>query len=419
MTPGRRRDGSACPLAEPSVCGARRPPLTTAMAKRLTPAMLDVTNTSRPARLPRRRRRMVMAVLPSSARGPLPKIAPLLIRAFEESGWRVEQTYWGGRKRSESSAEKFFGRLVDLVVALSRLAVSPGAILFVNSSHSWRSLLRDIPLLAGARCMRHGSVVLLHGSEPELVSSSPRSPFALASGALVRCADAVMLLSTEELELWRESVPHGRYFLVSNPFEATTRQVSRTAHEPPTVLYVGRLMKAKGVFDLLEAFSRVRQTDACDLSLVGDGPDVARLGAWLREHGLTNQVRMCNYAEGPDLARRYDSADIFVLPTYWSEGFPTVLTEAMDAGLAIVTTRIRGMADHLVDGVNCLFVRPRDPEGLAAAVSRLLHDPDLRRSMGKANRQEVASFAPGVVVGDYLRALDYVAESRARGNRRR
>jgi glycosyltransferase involved in cell wall biosynthesis len=352
-----------------------------------------------------------MAVLPPSARGPLPKIAPLLVRALEDSGWMVTQTYWGGRSGSESGATKLFGRLVDLAVALGRLAGRPGAILFVNSAHSWRGLLRDIPLLAGARCLRHGSVVLLHGSAPELLAASPRSPFAWASRAFARCADAVLVLSTEELDRWREGAPAGHFFLVSNPFEATMRDMPRTAHEPPGVLFVGRLMREKGVFDLAEAFRRVRQTEACGLSLVGDGPDAAQLGAWLREQGLIDQAPIHGYAEGPDLARHYESADIFVLPTYWSEGFPTVLAEAMDAGLAIVTTRMRGMADHLTDGVNCLFVEPRDPEGLAAAVTRLIRDPDLRSSMGEANREKVAAFAPDVVVADYLRTLDHVTQS--------
>jgi len=352
-----------------------------------------------------------MAVLPPRARGPLPKIAPLLVRALEDAGWSVDQTCWGARSGSESPARKLFGRLVDLLTALGRLAARPGAVLFVNSAHSWQGLLRDIPLLAGARCLRHGSVILLHGSAPELVAASPRSPFARASRALARSADAVLLLSTEELEGWRETAPAGHYFFVANPYEPTMRPAPRPAGRPPTLLFVGRLMEEKGVVDLAEAFCRVRQTDACRLAVVGDGPDAARLGALIEERGLAGDARLCGYAEGADLAGHYESADVFVLPTYWSEGFPTVLAEAMDAGLAIVTTRSRGMADHLADGVNCLFVRPRDPEDIAAAVTRLLRDPDLQRSMGEANRDKVAGFAPGVVVTDYVRALEHAAST--------
>lgn len=352
-----------------------------------------------------------MAVLPPRARGPLPKIAPLLVQALEEAGWRVDQTYWGGRDASERRVRKLFSRLIDLAAALGRLVASPGAILFVNSAHSWRGLVRDIPLVAGARCLRHGSVVLLHGSSPELACASPRSPFAYASRALARSADAILLLSTEELELWRTCAPAGRFFRVSNPFETTVGDVPRTGHRRPKILFVGRVLKEKGVFDLAEAFSRVRQSEDCELSIVGDGPDAAQLSGWIRDNGLSEHAHMHGYAEGPALARHYEDADIFALPSYWPEGFPTVLAEAMDAGLAVVTTRRRGMADHLTEGVNCFFVQPRDPDGLAQALTQLLREPDLRRSMGEANRLAAASFAPRVVVAGYLRALDDVEQA--------
>lgn len=75
--------------------------------------------------------------------------------------------------------------------------------------------------------------------------------------------------------------------------------------------------------------------------------------------------------------RQYQRADIFVLPG-WSEGFPTVVAEAMDVGLLIVRAREQGMADHLAKRVNALLVPPRDPPGLAAAIDRLLEDASLR-----------------------------------------
>jgi glycosyltransferase involved in cell wall biosynthesis len=172
-------------------------------------------------------------------------------------------------------------------------------------------------------------------------------------------------------------------------------------------LFVGRIIEAKGVFDLLEAFEEVAQTDSCRLSLVGDGEDRPAVSEWVREHGLSDRVDLPGYVDGNDLVQQYLDAAVFVLPTY-SEGFPTVISEAMDAGLPIVTTPCRGMADRLAEGVNCLFVQPRDPHGLAVAVLRLLHDADLREIMGDANRRTVEAFAPEVAVRDYLRALESV-----------
>jgi len=77
----------------------------------------------------------------------------------------------------------------------------------------------------------------------------------------------------------------------------------------------------------------------------------------------------------------------------------------MSIGLPIVTTRLRGMADHLKEGVNALFVPPRAPSALADALGRLLEDDGLRRRMSTANRAKVRDFEPVRAAEIYLRAL--------------
>ena len=80
----------------------------------------------------------------------------------------------------------------------------------------------------------------------------------------------------------------------------------------------------------------------------------------------------------------------------------------MNAGLPIVATATRGIADHLVEGSNALFISPRDPAALARALERLLSEPALRAQMGNANREAVKAFAPDLVAAGYLSALDAV-----------
>jgi glycosyltransferase involved in cell wall biosynthesis len=113
---------------------------------------------------------------------------------------------------------------------------------------------------------------------------------------------------------------------------------------------------------------------------------------------------MPGHLAGSELSHEFRVATIFVLPS-WSEGFPTVLAEAMDAGLPIVTTRIHGAADHLIAGENALFVEPRDVNGLASALIRLLEDRDLRTRMASANRERIRIFEPNVVAAEYLHVL--------------
>ena len=86
-----------------------------------------------------------------------------------------------------------------------------------------------------------------------------------------------------------------------------------------------------------------------------------------------------------------------------------MVTEAMAAGLPIVTTYIRGAADHLKEGVHARFVPPKDPAALAKAITMVLADPALRESMSKANRAKVREFAPEIMGPQYLAILKQIA----------
>jgi glycosyltransferase involved in cell wall biosynthesis len=227
----------------------------------------------------------------------------------------------------------------------------------------------------------------------------------------------VLLLSEEERLEWTEFEPRVRFEVVLNPFVAPSRP-TRSSHRDearhargatPVIVFVGRLVVGKGIFDLLEAVSLiVRQGEPLKLIIVGDGPAAGVVRDTITALALNDHVETRGYIVGDRLHEAYDEADMLVLPTY-SEGFPTVILEAMDAGLPVVTTPLRGAVDQLAEGVNALFVPPRHPQLLAAAIRRLASDEELRGRMGRANRLKVAEFAPEVVTARYLEILRSVA----------
>ena len=82
--------------------------------------------------------------------------------------------------------------------------------------------------------------------------------------------------------------------------------------------------------------------------------------------------------------------NLFVLPS-WREGFPRSPMEAAAMGKALILSDIPGCHEIARDGVEAVFVRPRDPSGLARVMLDLLHDPDRRSRMGAAARATAAS----------------------------
>ena len=362
------------------------------------------------------RLRIFMLVQHTDIRGPLPKLTSHLVSALRSLGCTVETHPWGRQREGESLLEKTVQRFRDLLSVRRALSGKEFDVAVVQTAHDWRTLIRDI---AVARLLRrHPTVLQVHGSQASRLAEPGNHAFKAATAALLALVDGIMVLSTEEqrqLEAFRHRPP---VFTVKNPYVrfrpagsqgAADAEVSGSAR----LLFVGRLIEEKGILDLIDALPLVLQHAECQLDVVGEGELEDRLIDRIRHLGIEEHVKRTGYLSGSDLKRAYQRAAIFVLPTSWAEGFPTVLAEAMDAGLAIVTTPIRGAADHLIEGENALFVGSGDVSGLAASITTLLGDADLRARMGAANQERVQIFAPDLVAAEYLQILQSVVTAHA------
>lgn len=119
------------------------------------------------------------------------------------------------------------------------------------------------------------------------------------------------------------------------------------------------------------------------------------------------------YLHGSDYVRAYHDADIFVYPSL-QDAFPAPPLEAMACGCPLVTTRVPGVEEYGVDGVNCLVVPPNDAEGIAAAVARLVDDPGLRSSLRAEGLRTARRFTWARSADRLLTFMDDVLAGRVR-----
>lgn len=365
--------------------------------------------------------RVLMLTAFPAVGGPLPKLAPLVAGGLRRSGCEVAMAGWSAHGVGrEPLVAKLVGRSGDLRRVHLRVAEWRPDVIYVATAHNRPALLRDIPLALSFPPGRPPLVIHFHGSESDRLDSGGWGVFDIASRLLVERAAAVLLLSEEERREWRRFCPGVRFEVVLNPFvpaaDAAAPPPLRPEGRAPVLLCVARLIRAKGVFDLLDAFSMLRRRLPCRLWFAGSGPEEGALRRRVALMGLQDDVDLLGYVAGEELRRAYREADAFVLPSYFAEGFPLAVMEAMSYGLPIVTTPIRGCADHLLEGEHALFVPAREPEVLAGRLAALLGDGDLRRRMSRANRQKVADFAPDGVMPAYSAVLEEVARA-ARGSR--
>jgi glycosyltransferase involved in cell wall biosynthesis len=339
--------------------------------------------------------------------GPIAKLAYRLVDALRSVGYVVDTELWGRHQRDEGAVEKVFGRAVDLVRIRRRISRGSYDLVFIHTTHDSPALLRDLLLVLPSPA-RIRWVLLIHGSH----FKPGRRVFDAAARRLVGRASAVLLLSSDEVAEWERFYPSGHYYLVANALAPVARDGSEPVaraqpSDRPQILFVGRLTRRKGLYELLDAFAAVRSHRPACLTVAGEGPESEPLQSRAAQLGITEDVEFTGHLPEDGVERLYRRADVLVLPSY-SEGLPTVLLEAMSFGLPIVTTPIRGAADHLVEGENALFVQPRESAALADALERLLDDGELRARMRENNLRKAEDFAPDKVVRAYMRAFEDV-----------
>jgi len=157
------------------------------------------------------------------------------------------------------------------------------------------------------------------------------------------------------------------------------------------VLFVGRLVPEKGVFVLTEAAEKIcaRRKDICFL-VAGGGPSMDKLKNVVRANHLEDNFRFLGWRD--DIPRLCKSADIFTLPTYYNEGLPVSILEAMACGKPVVATLHRGCEDAVVDGQTGFLVPVKQVSPLADKITLLLANEHLRKEMGQAGRQRVEQY---------------------------
>jgi phosphatidylinositol alpha-mannosyltransferase len=158
------------------------------------------------------------------------------------------------------------------------------------------------------------------------------------------------------------------------------------------ILFVSRLEPRKGLGVALRAFKLVaeRVTDA-RLAVVGEGRE--RSIADTLEPGIRDRVLFLGQVPYHDLPPYHAAADVFLAPALGGESFGYILVEAMSAGLPVVASAIPGYDEVVRDGVDGLLVPPSDPPAFAAALERVLTDPELAARLAESGQERAREFS--------------------------
>ncbi|XAZ21188.1 glycosyltransferase family 4 protein (plasmid) [Sinorhizobium sp. B11] len=179
------------------------------------------------------------------------------------------------------------------------------------------------------------------------------------------------------------------------------------AGEPPLIVFLGRLSERKGVPELLLALSHpVMKELRWRAVLAGDGPveDYRRQAA---DMGLSGLVDMPGWLSADETRALCARADILVLPSH-AEGLAMAVLEGLSHGLAVVTTRVGAHEEVISDGETGVFVPVGDKDALAAALAKLITDPDIRSRLSAGAR---AHYLNHFSMKAYMRSMENLYET--------
>jgi len=284
----------------------------------------------------------------------------------------------GSEGRREMALQKLM-RFTLSPFHLGLILLRTGAeVVHLNASLDPKAYWRDLVYSIVARLLRRRVVNQIHGG------AMPQDFFrnnALLSWIFRRylvSSDVVTVLSSAELAAYRKFDSRIRVHLVPNAIDPSAlagRTRSCNTNGPLKLVYVGRLVRTKGLFEVIEAMTELQRTGReFRLCIAGEGPDQAALMAASQRAGLGDRIEFPGGVFGAEKWRLWLDSDVFVFPTYHKEGLPYSLLEAMAAGCVPVTTRVAAIPDVMRDREHGLFVPIKDASALALAVAALDDD---------------------------------------------
>ncbi|MDX0693161.1 glycosyltransferase family 4 protein (plasmid) [Sinorhizobium medicae] len=173
-----------------------------------------------------------------------------------------------------------------------------------------------------------------------------------------------------------------------------SRRDGSVPDDPVRIVSVGRAVSKKGYDLLLKALSLLPADLSWRFDHIGAGELTGKLQALAGELGLEDRIGWHGALDQKEVLSRYREADIFALASRVAangdrDGLPNVLVEASSQRLACISTAVSGIPELIDDGHNGMLVPPENPTALAAAIERLIRDPDLRRQLGAAAERRV------------------------------
>lgn len=162
------------------------------------------------------------------------------------------------------------------------------------------------------------------------------------------------------------------------------KAANEKSNDTINLLFAGRIYPEKGVDTIIEALPMIKKAR---LTICGKGDEkyTAQLRDMATQLGVKDRIEWAGFSS--NINEYITKSDIGLIPSRWEEPCALVNFEFLASGIPIVSSNTGGQPEIITDGIEGFLVSPNDPKAFAAAVNRLIDDPELRIKMSKAARK--------------------------------
>nr|WP_314900873.1 glycosyltransferase family 4 protein [uncultured Deefgea sp.] len=263
------------------------------------------------------------------------------------------------------------GFIILFFTLVTKADVIVHAHMSMNGSFWRKAIYLWLSKLFGAKFIIH-----LHGSEFKVFFSRSNSRVKKIIAAVFEKADAVIVLSESWADFISSIAVKSNVVVVNNYVDVQRATVTRKSGN---ILFLGAFISRKGIYDLLVAFSKINTQALYQLHLCGGGENEL-VTEKVKQLGLEKSVINHGWIGAAQKSMLLAECSTLILPSY-NEGLPMVVIEAMGSDIPLITTPVGGIPDVVEHEVSGLLVTPGNVDEIAAALTRVLTEPELAQEL--------------------------------------
>lgn len=238
-------------------------------------------------------------------------------------------------------------------------------------------------------CKKYGKKVIvhLHGSEFKDFYNNGGQKRKSMIVELFTIADCTIVLGEQWKQFINKIAPKSNVAVINNAVHIPEIGEKEESQER-VLLFLGALIKRKGIQDLLKALNKIQQNgiNGWHLLIAGSGEEEVVLKEYVKKNSLEEQVEFLGWINKDKKNDLLMKSDVLILPSY-NEGLPMAILEAMSYGLAIVSTDIGSINEAVNNGLNGYLYNPGDIEELERIITKLVADDALWKKQSRESRR--------------------------------